>query len=213
MLGVHEQRVEIVLEDYPDRPPVDARALNRDLGDAVGGQPVVQRQQPLHGGAELGHLLSAPVRTGGKAHAGGHLRLVHVQSCGTRDHHVHGSPALRRATEQRRRPLETSGADQSDERAQVGTVPGSGGRLTRQTGDRLTGAMENAASPGGSDMFAHFHPPRVARPSRKLAAAWRSASLGDESRERHFMVDRRASCGRRRLLPGAGSVICHAPQS
>jgi hypothetical protein len=73
--GVDEYALELVLEDRPDWLPVDPGRLHRDLGDAVGGEPVAQGQQPRHRGRELGKVLLASTAIFGRAHAGGHLRL------------------------------------------------------------------------------------------------------------------------------------------
>jgi hypothetical protein len=54
--GVDEHQLEVVLGHRP-RPPVDARGLHRDLPHTERLEPVAQREQPLHRGAELGDLL------------------------------------------------------------------------------------------------------------------------------------------------------------
>jgi hypothetical protein len=87
--GVDEDAFELVLEDRPDWLPVDAGRLHRDLGDAVGGEPVAQGQQPRHRGRELGKVLLASTAIFGRAHAGGHLRLVDIERPGALNDRLH----------------------------------------------------------------------------------------------------------------------------
>src|SRR5256885_9486652 len=63
--SVDEQTVELVLEDRPDRLPVDAGRFHRHLRDATGLQPIAQRQQPAHAGLELCGLLPSLTATSG----------------------------------------------------------------------------------------------------------------------------------------------------
>ena len=69
-----------LLEDVEDGPPVDARALHRHVRDAVGFEPIPERQQIGCGSAEHLHVLSpVPVRAG-HPHADRHRLLVNIQT-------------------------------------------------------------------------------------------------------------------------------------
>ncbi len=76
---VHEQTLELVLQDRPRRLPIDARRLHHHLPDPVRGQPVTQSQQTADGRGELRDVPLAPPARGRDAHARGHLRLLDVQ--------------------------------------------------------------------------------------------------------------------------------------
>jgi len=90
--GVDEQQLEVVLEDRPDGLPVDAGGLHRDLRDAVGGEPVAQREQARDRRGELGEVLFAPSVGGRGANAGGDLRLVDIEPRGALDDRLHLEP-------------------------------------------------------------------------------------------------------------------------
>jgi len=90
--GVDQQQLEVVLEHRPDRLPIDAGRLHRHLPDPMRLEPVAQRQQPAHRRLELHHLLLARAALAGDAHAGGHLRLVHIQRRRALDDHLHDEP-------------------------------------------------------------------------------------------------------------------------
>jgi hypothetical protein len=58
--GVNEQEREAAFQQIPDRPPVDAGALERHMGAARSEQPVGQCQEIRRHGAEGAHLLTDP---------------------------------------------------------------------------------------------------------------------------------------------------------
>jgi len=89
MLRVAQQQLKLALQDVPDRPPVDAGGLHRDVRDAVLSEPVTQRQQPAHRRLELPHQLRTRVALPGRAHARRHLLLVHIKRPGTLDNPIH----------------------------------------------------------------------------------------------------------------------------
>jgi hypothetical protein len=89
MARVDQQALELVLEHVPDRLPVDAGRLHRDLGHAMLGQPVAQPEQAAHRGLKLRDFLHAFAVWPRRAHARGHLRLVDVQRRRALDDRLH----------------------------------------------------------------------------------------------------------------------------
>ena len=55
----------------------------------MGLQPVPERQQPQHGGAELGHVLLTRAALAGQPDTRGDLLLVDVQRCRTFNDRLH----------------------------------------------------------------------------------------------------------------------------
>ncbi len=132
---VDQQQLEVILEDVPDRLPVDAGGLHGDLLDPVGAKPIAQPEQAGHGGDELGQVLLAPAPRRRQAHAGGHLGLVHVQAGDALKDGLHQAlPSLRLAG---RRPQGPPRQGESDGRAREGDSPVSRGRLPHQTRNGL----------------------------------------------------------------------------
>ena len=89
MTGVHQDALELVLEDRPHGLPEHAGGLHRDLGHAERSEPVTQRQKPHDRSRELRKMLLSPAILAGHAHARGHLLLVNVQRRGTLDNRLH----------------------------------------------------------------------------------------------------------------------------
>ena len=69
--GVDEDAFEPVLQDRPDRLPVDAGRFHRDLGDTVRLKPVGQRQQARDGrrGTSATSSSRSPASAGTRTHA------------------------------------------------------------------------------------------------------------------------------------------------
>jgi hypothetical protein len=109
--GVDQQQLEVVFEDVPDRLPVHARGLHHDLRNAMGRQPITQRQQPTDRRLKLRHKRHADPALIGDAHARHDRRLVHIQGRRTLHDHVHPAPLLRRDEHQR-----AAGRDPEDHR-------------------------------------------------------------------------------------------------
>jgi len=76
---IDKQTVELILEDRPDRLPIDAGRLHRHLRHPVRLRPVAQRQQPAHRGLKLRHFLHTATTPLGHAHA----RLARRRSIAT----------------------------------------------------------------------------------------------------------------------------------
>src|SRR5438874_8977732 len=79
MRGVRQQQSEIaVAQNVPHRLPIDAGRLHRDMGAALGGEPLRQRQQFLGRGLEGADLTT--YRAVRHVPLAGHDRvLVHVE--------------------------------------------------------------------------------------------------------------------------------------
>src|SRR5436309_1544114 len=93
--GVHEQELEVILEQEIDRLPVDAGRLHRHMGDAELLKPVAHGQQVGRHRRELGAKLRAfagPVRY---VDAGGHLLLVDVERAAALKQKFHLEPPNR----------------------------------------------------------------------------------------------------------------------
>ena len=54
--GVGQDTGERVFEDIVDGPPIDSRALHRDVGDGVRGQSVAEDEQRGRRGGEGAHV-------------------------------------------------------------------------------------------------------------------------------------------------------------
>ena len=89
--GVDEHQLEAVLEDRPDRPPVHAGGLHRDLRDAERLQPVAQRQQAVNRRFELRDVL-LELAALPDAHARHHGRLVHIKRARALNDPLHHQP-------------------------------------------------------------------------------------------------------------------------
>jgi len=76
--GVDERQLEAVLQHRPDRLPVHAGGLHRDLPHPERLHPVTQRQEPSHGRFELRDLLDQ-VPVGPDSDACRDAGLVHVK--------------------------------------------------------------------------------------------------------------------------------------
>jgi hypothetical protein len=88
--GVHQKRLELVLEHRPHRSPVDPGGLHRHLGHLVGGQPVAQRQERGGRRAKALLVLLASAAATGRAHGGGDRVLVHVEGRAAAHDRLHG---------------------------------------------------------------------------------------------------------------------------
>jgi hypothetical protein len=98
MPRVAQRELEVVLEDVPDRLPVDAGGFHRDMRDPVRGQPVAQRHQTLHGGGELGQLRLATPGLVRDAHARGHLRLMDIERADALEDRLHQTSRIEHLT-------------------------------------------------------------------------------------------------------------------
>jgi hypothetical protein len=78
VLGVGQQQGEAVLQQIPQRLPVDAGALHGHMGHAALRQPVAQGQQLLGRRPERAHLLGRLTREPRRDHARRGRPLVHV---------------------------------------------------------------------------------------------------------------------------------------
>jgi hypothetical protein len=87
--GVGEDTGERVLQDIVDGPPIDSRALHRDVGDGVRGQPVAEDEQPRRRGVEGAHVLGPVPVSAGYPHAGGHRLLVDIETGAPFEHPFH----------------------------------------------------------------------------------------------------------------------------
>ena len=85
-----DQREPALGQDVPDRPPVDAGRLHRDVGAAVLRQPRGQLEQARGRGGE-GADLAGDLAAGGEAHGGDHGRLVDVEAGAARVEDLHRS--------------------------------------------------------------------------------------------------------------------------
>ena len=91
---VAERQLEVVFEQLPDRLPVDAGGLHRDVRDLMRGQPIAQCDQAPHRGLKLGQLRRAPPGGVGHAHTRGDLRLVHIERADALKDRFHRSPPV-----------------------------------------------------------------------------------------------------------------------
>ena len=76
---VAQHALKGVLEDRPDRLPVDPGCLHRHVRDAVRAQPIAQRQQPRDRRLELRDLQQPAVIRRRDANRRRDLRLVHIE--------------------------------------------------------------------------------------------------------------------------------------
>ena len=155
--GVDEHQLEVVFEDLPDRLPVDAGGLHRNVRDGERPQPIRQRQQPQHGRGELGDMRLAAPGSVSDPDARSHLRLMDIQRTDALEDRFHRSSRVEHRTVS---PGGTFETDESDGRARSNS-PGSRGRPQRQTSHGRTGTRKNAASTGDSPILPHFIRPRM----------------------------------------------------
>ena len=167
MPRVDQQALELVLEDRPHRLPVHAGGLHRHVRDAMRRQPVAQRQQPLHRGLELGHVLQPPAAAIGHTDRGGDLRLVHVNTGHTLkdpiEHLLH-LPALPSVAINGSPPGEPHKQPTSLMGVLKGTVRGAGETPTPNQ-SRARWHQGETASTGGASILPDFTRPRVATPA------------------------------------------------
>ena len=92
VLGVHEQQLEVVLEQVVDRLPVDAGRLHRDVSDTEALEPIAQPEQVARHRRELGAQLRTGTCSVRHMDAGGHLLLVHIKRATALIDALHLSP-------------------------------------------------------------------------------------------------------------------------
>ncbi len=92
--GVAEEQRERVLEDVPDRLPIDARRLHGDVRDALVREPFAERFKIARRRAERPHGGAMPaLRTRSRyPDAGDDVRLMHVQAGTEVEDYVHTPP-------------------------------------------------------------------------------------------------------------------------
>jgi len=102
---VGQDQRDLALEDVPDRLPVDARRLHRDMGAAMLGQPIRQREQLGRRRAECPHvrLDRCAVR---EAYARHDRLLMDIQTRTPRIEHLHRDLLVAPARSPRDRNLE-----------------------------------------------------------------------------------------------------------
>jgi hypothetical protein len=89
--GVHEQQLELVLEQVVDALPVDAGRFHRHVCDLMRAQPIAQGEQIRGRRPEcLDQLAHRPVDH--QSHARRQARLVHIQPAAAGDHRLHPAP-------------------------------------------------------------------------------------------------------------------------
>src|SRR6266536_5998227 len=97
---VYQQELEAVLKQVEERLPKHASRLHRHMRDALGRQPVSQRQQIVGHGAERADLLPCLPAGARHDHARHDRPLVNVQPATALVNRVHGSslPLMTRGT-------------------------------------------------------------------------------------------------------------------
>jgi hypothetical protein len=97
--GVGEDTGEGLLEGVEDRPPVDPRALHRHVRDAVGLEPIPERQQLGRGGAEGLHVLNPVPVCARHPPADRHCLLVDIQTRTSLEDLLHRRTSMRECVE------------------------------------------------------------------------------------------------------------------
>jgi len=89
VVGIGQDQRDAALKGLVHGQPVDPGALQRDMGDAVFGQPVCERGQILAQGAEAAPFAAGLGSSAAQQQAGHQAGLMHVEPGGPFHHDVH----------------------------------------------------------------------------------------------------------------------------
>jgi hypothetical protein len=145
-VGVDQLQPERSLfEQVPDRFPVRAGGLHRDLGDPLVGEPTGHRlQRGGERGERTGPLLPPSPTWSGGSHAGNHLVLTDVDPRAPLDQHVHQQPPRRRGHLRRDRRGQPINDAVKRARRQQFEVPGRPLASVSDTGSRAPSGNEHS---------------------------------------------------------------------